>query len=100
MINGTWRRSLQNVRVRREADVGSDHHLDTAILKMKLRKNGPGKARQQLFDVNKLNEPRTKSTFTLQLKNKLQALADAEKHAPPGASDINTMWEQSIIAHT
>jgi len=38
MINVTWRRLLQNVRVRREADVGGDPHLDTAILKMKMRK--------------------------------------------------------------
>ena len=28
-INGTWRRSLLVVRVRRGADVGSDHHLVT-----------------------------------------------------------------------
>ena len=45
MINGTWRRSLQDVRVRRGADVGSDDHLVMATLKLKLRRNGPGKAR-------------------------------------------------------
>ena len=43
MINGTQRRSLQDVRVRRGADVGSDHHLVTANLKLKLRRNGPDK---------------------------------------------------------
>jgi len=37
MINGAWRRSLQDVRVRRGADVGSEHHLITAKLKLKLR---------------------------------------------------------------
>ena len=89
MINGTLRRSLQDVRVRRGADVGSDHHLVTANLK--LRRNGPDKARQQRFDVRKLKEPRVKSTFNLQLKNKFQALADAEEHTPPGTNDINTM---------
>jgi len=91
MINGTWRRSLQDVRVRRRADVGSDHHLVTANLKLKLERNGPNKARQQQFDAIKLKEPRARSTFTLQLKNKFQALADAEKHTPPGTSDINSM---------
>ena len=45
MMNGTWRRSLQDVRVRSGADVGSDHHLVTATLKLKLRRNGPGKER-------------------------------------------------------
>ena len=33
----------------------------------------------------------------LQLKNKFQTLADAEKHTPPGTSDINTIWEQIRI---
>ena len=48
MINGTWRRG---------DDVGSDRHLVTATI-LKLRKNGPGKARQQQFDVKKLKEPK------------------------------------------
>ena len=100
MINGTWRRSLRDVRVRRGADVGSDHHLVTANLKLKLRRNGPVKARPQRFDVRKLKEPRVKGTFTFQLKNKFQALADAEEHAPPGTRDINTMWEQIRTAYT
>ena len=45
-------------------------------------------------------DPRAKSTFTLQLKNKFQAQANAEKHIPPGTRDINTMWEQTIVAYT
>ncbi|XP_061166428.1 craniofacial development protein 2-like [Saccostrea echinata] len=38
MINGMWRRSLIDVRVKRSADVGSDHHLVTALIKIKLKK--------------------------------------------------------------
>ena len=37
-INGTWMRSLLDVRVRRGADAGSDHHLVTARIRMKLRR--------------------------------------------------------------
>ena len=37
-------------------------------------------ARQQYFDVKKLKEPRAKNTSSLQLKNKFQTLADAEKY--------------------
>ena len=70
---------LQDVRVGRDADVGSDHQLVTANLNLKLRGKGPGKARQQQFDVKKVKEPRAKRTFTLQLNNKFQARADAEK---------------------
>ena len=37
VINGTWGRSLLDVNVRREADVGSDHHLVMVYVKLKLR---------------------------------------------------------------
>ena len=47
-----------------------------------------------------LKEPRAKSTYTLQLKNRFQALADAETHAVPSMSIINTIWEQIRIAYT
>jgi hypothetical protein len=40
MINGTWRRSLFDVKVKRGVDVWSDHHLVTANIKMKLRRTG------------------------------------------------------------
>ena len=45
-------------------------------------------------------EPTTKNTFALQLKNKCQALAETEKHAPPSTSDINTKWEHIRVAYT
>ena len=94
LYSGRQRRSLQDVRVRRGADVGSEHHLVTRTLKLKLRRNGPRKARQQQFDVKWLKEPGAKSTFTLIRNHKFQELADAEKHTPPETNHINTMWEQ------
>ena len=100
MINGTWRRSLQDVRVRRGADVGSDHHLVTATLKVKLRKNGPEKPRQQQFDVEKLRDPKAKNAFILKLKNKFQALADAENYTQTESAGIDTWWKQVRSAYT
>ena len=38
-IGKRFRRTLQDVRVRRGADVASDHHLLVARLKLKLRRN-------------------------------------------------------------
>ena len=38
-INKMFRRSLQDVHVKRGAYVASDHHLVTAIIKLKLRNN-------------------------------------------------------------
>ena len=93
MINGAWRRSLLDVRVRRGADVGSDHHIVTASLRLKLRKNGPREMGQQKFDVEKLRVSKARSAFILQLKNKFQVLADAENHTEPDTTGINTMWD-------
>ena len=41
IINGKWRRSLQDVRVCRGADIYSDHYLVTARVKLKLHKVVP-----------------------------------------------------------
>ena len=37
-ISGKWRKSLQDVRFRRGADVGSDHHLVVKHVKLKLKR--------------------------------------------------------------
>lgn len=100
MINGTWRRALQDVKVRRGADVGSDHHLVTATLKVKLSKSRPKKLKQQQFDMERLRDPKAKSAFILQLKNKFQALADEENHLQIEPADIETVWKQVKSACT
>ena len=78
MINGTWRRSLMDVRVKRGADVGSDHHMVVVAGRVKLRKTGGKRPGKQHFAVEKLQNPKNRSTFLMQLKNKFQALADME----------------------
>ena len=47
-IGKRFRRILQDVRVKRGADVASDHHLLVARLKLKLRRNWTGKTNQRL----------------------------------------------------
>lgn len=99
MINGTWRRSLQDVRVKRGADVGSDHPPSChGNRKGEAEEKRTWQGKTQQFDVQKLKEPKSKSTFSFQLKNKFRALEDAESHTTLGTSDINTMREQ--IIHT
>ncbi|XP_062602942.1 craniofacial development protein 2-like [Saccostrea cucullata] len=73
VINGKWKRSLQDVRVRRGADVGSDHHLVTADFKLKLMKTIP-KYSWKRFDVGKLSDTKTKQDFRLELKNRFSIL--------------------------
>ncbi|XP_062620528.1 uncharacterized protein LOC134282096 [Saccostrea cucullata] len=86
VINGKWRRSLRDVRVRRGADVGSDHHLVTADFKLTLMKTIP-KYSWKRFDVGKLSDTKTKQDFRLELRNRFSILQ---------ASDID---EEQIDEH-
>ena len=70
VINSKWRRSLQDVRVMRQADVGSDHNLLVAKIALKLRKTKMGGKRKQRFDVEKLKDTATKNKFKIALRNK------------------------------
>ena len=54
LISGKWRRSLQDVRFRRGADVGSDHHLVVAHIRLKLKRTVTPIRLLKWFDVSKL----------------------------------------------
>ena len=56
LISGNWRRSLQDVRFRRGADVSSDHHLVVAHVKLKLKTTGTSIRLLKRFDVSKLKD--------------------------------------------
>ncbi|VDP56788.1 unnamed protein product [Schistosoma curassoni] len=62
-INKKFQRTMEDVRIRRGADITSDHHLVVANLKLKLKKNWTtGQTPIQRFntaflrDTNKINE--------------------------------------------
>ena len=56
LISGKWRRSLQDVRFRRGADVGSDHHLVVAHIRLKLKRTVTPIRLLKWFDVSKLKD--------------------------------------------
>lgn len=76
VINSKWKRSLQDVRVMRNADVGSDHNLLVAKLTLKLRKTKIGSSRNRRFDVGMLTDPALKQQYNLALKNRFSILKD------------------------
>ena len=73
MVNGTWRHSLLDVKVIRRADMGSDHHLVTTHTRLKLRAAGPKRQINPRYYIGGLQDPRNKSAFLLQLRNRCQA---------------------------
>ena len=74
LINGKWRRSLQDVRTKRHADTGSDHSIVIAALALKLRRAKLGEKRQKRFNVARLTDPDIKQNFNIALKNNYNVL--------------------------
>jgi hypothetical protein len=74
IINGKWRRSLQDVRVMQGADDASDYHLVVANIKLKLKKSSIHVNVKRKIDVGKLQDPKIQQEFKLQTKNRFQLL--------------------------
>ncbi len=78
-----FRRSLQDVRVKRGAVVASDHHLVTARLKLKLRRNEVDqKRRKGRYNVDYLKDQNTGQEYKVALSNiskVLQELYDEDE---------------------
>jgi hypothetical protein len=73
-ISKRWRSSLRDVKVRRGADVGSDHHLLVSEIKLKFKKiQKPAIAKP--LDVDKLKDCNKRKEFEIVLNNKLELLA-------------------------
>ena len=87
-IDKKFRRSLQDTRVRRGADVASDHHLVVGRVRLKLKKClPPGSKAGRKFNTIYLNDRALKSTFKLTLSNRFQALENCED------DPMETLWE-------
>ena len=75
-ISRRFRRSLEDVIVQRGADVGSDHHLLLAKLKLRLKRHRTSaEGKRTKFQVSLLDGDK-KEEFQLQLRNRFQPLAD------------------------
>ena len=100
LINGKWRRSLRDVKVRRGADVGSDHHLVTACLKLKLKSAGrPAKGRSR-FDVGQLKQPSVRKSFILEVRNRFEALVEMDEQEDNIDDGVNRNWKNIVTAYS
>ena len=79
-INSKFKRSLQDVRTYRGADVGSDHQLVIAKIKLRLRKTGKQEIKTRRFETSKLRIKDIKRRFTIEVKNKFSVLQDLDVH--------------------
>ena len=86
--------------MRRGADVGSDHHLVTACLKLKLKSAGrPAKGRSR-FDVGQLKQPNVRKSFTLEVRNRFEALAGMDEKDDNIEDGVNRNWRKIVTAYS
>ncbi|MEE4247398.1 MAG: reverse transcriptase domain-containing protein [Kangiellaceae bacterium] len=90
-ITKKFRRSLQDVRVKRGADAASDHHLVTAKLRLRLKRNPTQTAKREKYNVLLLKNQQTHATFTLTLRNRFQVLLEIETEE----TDLHTEWQHT-----
>ncbi|CAH8567366.1 unnamed protein product [Schistosoma curassoni] len=72
-----FRRTMEDVRIKRVADIASDHHLLVAKMKLKLRKYWKtGRTISQKFNTAFLQVTNKLNKFKIDLSNKFQAFHD------------------------
>ena len=98
VVNKKWQRSLQYVKVHSGEDVGSDHHLVIAKVRLKLRATSTTKQRRKVFDINKLRAPEVKREFTIELRNCFSALESEDKDGED-QDIVETTWDNITKAY-
>ena len=94
-ISSAYRRSLQDVRSKRGADVGTDHHLVTGKIKFKLKGCHPTAANPgSRYNTELLKHITTMYSFQLELANRYQLLSN---HIEDDAT-VEQVWQQSKSA--
>lgn len=87
-ISRRYRRCLEDVRNKRSADVGSDHHLLLGMIKMRVCKQFQNKERTfKRFDVKKLENPQIKTAFADELRDNIN------HSTSDNVEDVNEQWE-------
>jgi len=89
-IGTKFRRTIQDVRVKRGADVASDHHLVCAKVKLKLKKHNAPTVKRQKYNVDLLKDEQTRTDFGLKLSNRFQVLQDLHDD---DTTTVETQWQ-------
>ena len=85
LINKRFRNSVNDTRVYRAADIGSDHYLVCTTIKLRLKTQPKEKKNNRVkYDTAKLKEKDILKTFKIQLRNRYQVL---EEEAPEVEED-------------
>lgn len=86
MINSKWKSSINNSRSFPSADIGSDHQLVIANLRLRFKVRGKPKFLKR-YDVFKLKEADVRSNYEIEIGGRFGPLVDDEN------TDVENLWE-------
>ena len=93
-INKTWRSSLQDTRVMRSADAGSDHHLAVAVIKMKLLALKKPRSSRKKYCTYRFKNQTVRKEFVITLTNRYDALHNEPVDEEETELDIKQEWSK------
>ena len=91
-----FRTSVLNTRAMRSADVASDHYLVRSTIRLKPKRTPATKSTTKRFDTQKLSHD-IHRRFTIQLKNRFQALAVEEQMTDKGEEQEDQVERKNEI---
>lgn len=91
-IGQKFRRSLQDVCVKRGADAASDHHLVLAKMKLKLKKSWSVGSTRIKYNVEFLKDRETAEKYHVTLSHKYQVLQELYNKDD---IDLHAQWQQA-----
>ncbi|PFX33741.1 LINE-1 retrotransposable element ORF2 protein [Stylophora pistillata] len=95
-VNQQFRRSVQDTRVLRDADVGSDHQPVRTKVKLKLKKITKPTSTRTKYDTGKLQNQSIMKAFSIELRNQFSVLEsiddNEEEQEEEHEHDIDTKW--------
>ena len=88
IISTKWWKSLKDCRAYNTCNIGSDHKIVTAKLKLSLRKSKDTPTARCSFQTDKLKSANTRAQFDIELRNRFNALLEKDPSDQSGVNPI------------
>ena len=97
-VSRLWRKSVNDIRNKRGADVGTDHHLLIGQFQIKLMSFGKRKyLSRKIYDLNAFKDENRKKEFSIELKNRFELL---QKENEGNNLEIEDIWNNTKTMFT
>ena len=98
-VNTRFKRSVQDARTYRGADVGSDHNLVVAKTRLKLNSTGKKQKGTTRYEESKLKIKETREKYMLELRNRFSCLEQEDETQTTEQDVIEREWNKIKTAY-